>query len=38
LFAQYDRIGIIDEKGRQIGQITVKQVISALARYSSVVS
>jgi glycine betaine/proline transport system ATP-binding protein len=38
LFAQYDRIGIIDEKGRQIGQITVKQVIRALARYSSVVS
>lgn len=34
LFAQHDRIGITDEKGKQIGWISVKQVIRALARFS----
>ncbi|MGI6851634.1 quaternary amine ABC transporter ATP-binding protein [Mesorhizobium sp. 1B3] len=34
LFAEHDWVGVTDESGRQIGRITVKQVIKALARYS----
>lgn len=34
LFAQHDWVGVTDETGTQIGRITVKQVIKALARYS----
>ncbi|MBB5701982.1 glycine betaine/proline transport system ATP-binding protein [Ochrobactrum daejeonense] len=34
LFAQHDWVGITDEAGVQIGRITAKQVIHALARYS----
>ncbi|HWK64825.1 MAG TPA: glycine betaine/L-proline ABC transporter ATP-binding protein [Rhizobiaceae bacterium] len=34
LFAQHDWVGVTDETGAQIGRITVKQVIKALARYS----
>lgn len=34
LFAQYDWVGVTDETGTQIGRITAKQVIKALARYS----
>lgn len=34
LFAQHDWVGITDETGVQIGRITAKQVIHALARYS----
>jgi glycine betaine/proline transport system ATP-binding protein len=34
LFAQYDWVGVTDEAGSQIGRITAKQVIKALARHS----
>jgi glycine betaine/proline transport system ATP-binding protein len=34
LFAQHDWVGVTDETGKQIGRITVKQVIRALARHS----
>ncbi|MDW6025362.1 betaine/proline/choline family ABC transporter ATP-binding protein [Mesorhizobium sp. BAC0120] len=34
LFAQYDWVGVTDEGGSQIGRITAKQVIKALARHS----
>ena len=36
LFAQYDRIGVTDENGASIGRLSVKQVVTALARYSYV--
>lgn len=34
LFAEHQWLGVADESGRQIGRITAKQVIKALARYS----
>jgi len=34
LFAQHDWVGINNESGKQIGRVTAKQVIRALARYS----
>lgn len=34
LFASYDTLGVTDEAGKQIGKITAKQVIKALARHS----
>ncbi|KRB01651.1 glycine/betaine ABC transporter [Devosia sp. Root685] len=34
LFAEHEWVGVIDEDGRQIGRITAKQVIKALARYT----
>lgn len=33
-FAEHDWIGVVDADGKQIGQITAKRVIKALARYS----
>jgi len=34
LFAEHEWVGVLDEDGRQIGRITAKQVIKALARYT----
>jgi glycine betaine/proline transport system ATP-binding protein len=34
LFADYDQVGVTDESGAQVGRITAKQIIKALARYS----
>lgn len=34
LFAEHQWVGVVDEEGRQIGRITAKQVIKALARYT----
>jgi glycine betaine/proline transport system ATP-binding protein len=34
LFAEHQWVGVVDEGGRQIGRITAKQVIKALARYT----
>ncbi|WP_449396016.1 quaternary amine ABC transporter ATP-binding protein [Devosia riboflavina] len=34
LFAEHQWVGVVDEDGRQIGRITAKQVIKALARYT----
>lgn len=34
LFAEHQWVGVVDETGRQIGRITAKQVIKALARYT----
>lgn len=34
LFAEHQWVGVIDAQGRQIGRITAKHVIKALARYS----
>lgn len=35
LFAEHEWVGVTDESGRQIGRVTAKQVIKALARYSA---
>ena len=35
LFAEHDWVGVVDEKGQQTGRISAKQVIKALARFSS---
>jgi len=35
LFADHAWVGVNDESGRQIGRISAKQVIKALARYGS---
>ena len=35
LFADHQWVGVVDEAGKQIGRITAKQVIKALARYSA---
>ena len=34
LFAEHQWVGVVDETGRQIGRVTAKQVIKALARYT----
>ncbi|KQX35775.1 glycine/betaine ABC transporter [Devosia sp. Root436] len=34
LFAEHQWVGVVDENGRQIGRITAKQVIKALARHT----
>lgn len=34
LFAEHQWVGVVDESGRQIGRVTAKQVIKALARYT----
>jgi glycine betaine/proline transport system ATP-binding protein len=34
LFAEHEWVGVVDESGKQIGRITAKRVIKALARYS----
>ena len=34
LFAEHQWVGVVDENGHQIGRITAKQVIKALARYT----
>ena len=34
LFAEHQWVGVLDESGRQIGRVTAKQVIKALARYT----
>jgi len=33
LFAEHQRIGVLDDSGKQIGRVTAKQVIGALARH-----
>ncbi|SFZ85636.1 glycine betaine/proline transport system ATP-binding protein [Devosia enhydra] len=35
LFAENQWVGVVNDSGRQIGRITAKQVIKALARYSA---
>ncbi len=35
LFADHQWVGVVDDSGKQIGRITAKQVIKALARYSA---
>lgn len=34
LFAEHQWVGVLDDTGRQIGRVTAKQVIKALARYT----
>lgn len=34
LFAEHQWVGVLDEDGRQIGRVTAKQVIKALARHT----
>ncbi|MNV96491.1 hypothetical protein D3C71_1915070 [compost metagenome] len=34
LFAEHQWVGVVDETGRQVGRVTAKQVIKALARYT----
>jgi glycine betaine/proline transport system ATP-binding protein len=34
LFAEHQWVGVNDADGRQVGRVTAKQVIKALARYS----
>jgi glycine betaine/proline transport system ATP-binding protein len=34
LFAEHQWVGVVDESGQQIGRVTAKQVIKALARYT----
>ena len=34
LFAEHQWVGVVDEHGQQIGRVTAKQVIKALARYT----
>lgn len=34
LFAEHQWVGVLDSEGQQIGRVTAKQVIKALARYS----
>jgi glycine betaine/proline transport system ATP-binding protein len=34
LFAEHQWVGVVDADGRQIGRVTAKQVIKALARYT----
>ncbi|MBE0581176.1 betaine/proline/choline family ABC transporter ATP-binding protein [Devosia sp.] len=34
LFAEHEWVGVVDEGGQQIGRVTAKQVIKALARYT----
>jgi glycine betaine/proline transport system ATP-binding protein len=34
LFAEHQWVGVVDETGKQVGRITAKQVIKALARYT----
>ncbi len=34
LFAEHEWVGVTDDEGRQIGRITARRVIKALARYS----
>jgi glycine betaine/proline transport system ATP-binding protein len=34
LFAEHQWVGVVDEHGKQIGRVTAKQVIKALARYT----
>ncbi len=34
LFAEHQWVGVVDESGHQIGRVTAKQVIKALARYT----
>ena len=34
LFADHQWVGVVDETGRQIGRVTARQVIKALARYT----
>jgi len=34
LFAEHQWVGVVDGEGRQIGRVTAKQVIKALARYT----
>jgi len=35
LFAEHEWVGVTDAEGKQIGRVTAKQVIKALARYSA---
>ena len=34
LFAEHQWVGVVDESGQQIGRVTAKQVIKALAKYT----
>jgi glycine betaine/proline transport system ATP-binding protein len=34
LFAEHKWVGVVDEGGTQIGRVTLKQVVGALARYT----
>ncbi len=34
LFSEHEWVGVVDERGRQIGRVTARQVFKALARYS----
>lgn len=34
LFAEHEWVGVLDDEGRQIGRVTARQVIMALARHS----
>ncbi|KFL26927.1 quaternary amine ABC transporter ATP-binding protein [Paradevosia shaoguanensis] len=34
LFADHKWVGVVDEEGKQIGRVTARQVITALARYT----
>lgn len=34
-FARYEWIGVVDEYGHQVGRVSVKQVLTALARHSA---
>jgi len=34
LFAEHQWVGVVDDSGRQIGRVTAKQVITALARHT----
>ncbi|KKB85276.1 glycine/betaine ABC transporter [Devosia limi DSM 17137] len=34
LFAEHQWVGVVDDQGAQIGRVTAKQVITALARYT----
>jgi glycine betaine/proline transport system ATP-binding protein len=34
LFADHKWVGVVDETGQQIGRVTARQVITALARYT----
>lgn len=34
LFAEHEWVGVVDDDGHQVGRVTAKQVIAALARYT----
>jgi len=37
LFAEHDWVGVVDESGTQVGYVTVKSVIGALAKYQDTI-